>query len=120
MTVMNNEDPALPDELPRDEEMHLLRLEVMNLSNKVQEYHKGNTTLMNALLRLADQHNDSNVGNARKVLKLAGVMFEDDGANWRALEHRKANPMTWEDAVRMFVKQPAERDRILALAELKD
>ena len=24
MTVMNNEDPALPDELPRDEKMHLL------------------------------------------------------------------------------------------------
>lgn len=117
MTTMNHEDPALPDELPRDEEMHLLRLEVMGLSTKVQEYHKGNTTLLDALRRLAVQPNDTNLLNAQKVLKLAGVMFDDDGANWAALESRKVNPMTWDQAVRMFVKQPAERDRILALAD---
>jgi len=115
MTVMINEDPALPEELPRDEEMHLLRLELQGLCRKVQEYHKGNTALLEALLRLTVQPNDTNLENARGVLKMAGVMFDDDCANWASMESRKVNPMTWADAVRMFVKQPAEREELLAL-----
>lgn len=111
---MTQSSPA-HEALSRDDEVRLLRNEMLEMSFKVAEYHKGNTTLMEALLRLAVQPNEANLDNARQVLKRAGVMHDDDGANWAALDSRKASPMTWKDTVQMFVKQPTVRDQLLAL-----
>lgn len=114
MTELNNKDPASPKELPRDEEMHLLRMEVHNLSTHVQKYHKGNTALLEALMYAHDDRDDANALRVSALLQ-AGLLDTDGACNWAALDARKCNPMTWKNAVRMFVKQPAERDRILAL-----
>jgi hypothetical protein len=119
--ILENSMPdaaAQPTELSPAEELQQLRQEVYNLSHKVQEYHMGNTLLLEALLHVTVQPEfELYRGRARSVLMQAGVMRTDGAPDWAALGARKAKPMTWEDAVHMFVKQPAEREHILSLAD---
>lgn len=118
MPVMNHEDPALPEELPRDEEMDLLRGEVKGSLDKLLEYRRGNTALLEALmLALPDIAEGNGKDAACNVLTEAGMLDKNGALDWPALAQRKAAPMTWEQAVRMFVKQPAEVERLLAMQD---
>jgi hypothetical protein len=118
MTVMDHEDPALPEDIPRDEEMDLLRDEVRTSLNKMLEFRRGNTALLEALmLSLPDISEGEGKDAVRNVLTEAQMLDQHGALNWPALQQRKDSPMTWEQAVRMFVKQPAEVEMLLAMAD---
>jgi len=118
MTVMINEDPALPEALDEPTEMAMLHREVYDSMRTTQAYHAGNTTLLEALmLMMADAPEGDAKDAGREALQKAGMADESGALNWPALAARKAGPMTWEDAVRKFVKQPAEQARLLALGD---
>jgi hypothetical protein len=105
--------------LPREDEMDLLREEVKTSLDKMLEFRRGNTALMEALMLALPDIADGaeSKASARTVLTEAGMLDENGALNWPALAQRKAAPMTWEQAVRMFVKQPAEVERLLAMAD---
>lgn len=114
MTVRDGEDPALPEQLTRDEEMYACRREVLESMKRVAEYRSGNTQLLEALMRAHGGDNNAPATVCNTLLS-AGMLDFKGVLNWEALKARRAAPWTWQDAVRMLVKQPAERDRILAL-----
>lgn len=81
------------------------------------KYRAGNTTLLEALMQLAEGVPGADV-NAQMVLGEAGMLNGADGSlNWAALEARKPKQITWAQAVSECVTDPEERARLLALDE---
>lgn len=83
----------------------------------VARYKSGNTSLIEALMRFAEGHPDAGEF-AQPILAQCGMLNEADGSlNWAALEARKLKQQTWEQAVRECITDPAEVERLLALAD---
>lgn len=112
MNSMSHEDPALPEELSRDEEMAMLLHEVAESMNTIASYHKGNTALLEALMNCVEFRPNA-IPEAIMLLNLAGLMSDELLANRAALGQRKAHPLTWEQAVCKLVKQPAHQAQML-------
>jgi hypothetical protein len=116
MKVMNHQDPALPEELPRDQEMAMLLQEVAESMDTIASYHKGNTALLEALMNCVEFRPDA-IPEAVMLLNQAGLMSDEFVANRAALEQRKAHPLTWEQALCKLVKQPEHRAELLAMGK---
>jgi hypothetical protein len=81
------------------------------------QYKAGNTELMELWLKLLEGQDIFDVQErVREILEGAGLL-RDGRADWAALEARKPQQQTWEQAVRECVTDPAEVDRLLALAD---
>jgi len=78
-------------------------------------YQRGNTELLELWMRLIDGDDILGVQErVREILEGLGLM-ENGTLLWTALEARKPKPLTWEQAVRECVTDPAEVERLLAL-----
>lgn len=97
----------------------------------VAKYRAGNTALLEALMDMVHQHCssvDSDLidhgylsanEDAVAVLEEAG-MVKNNRLLWDALEARKPKQQTWVEAVNDCVSDPAERARLLAMADEDD
>jgi hypothetical protein len=90
---------------------------VAEIGMERDKYRNGNTTLLELLMKLCCGEHTSVLKEARDILLGAGLMNADYTPNWQALEDRKPKPQTWEQAVRECVTDPAEVERLLALAD---
>lgn len=97
-----------------EDEADQLRDEVLDSMRKVSSYHAGNTALLGALMNLVAGIPGADM-DATKLLRDAGMLDAEGEMNWMALKDREEKPMTWPAAVRKFVKNPAEQERLLAL-----
>lgn len=78
-------------------------------------YVRGNTELLELLMKLCLGESTAPLERARDILTSIGLMNADHTPNWQALEDRKPKRQTWEQAVRECVTDPAEVERLLAL-----
>lgn len=95
--------------------LHLGAL-VDELRDETARYRAGNTALLKALMYAHEDKDDANALRGQ-ALREAGMLNEDGSCNWDALEARKPKPQTWEQAVRECITDPAEVERLLALAD---
>lgn len=87
---------------------------LMAEQTKVASYKAGNTELLELLMMLHAGDHTKVLHRGRDILLGAGLLNVDLTLNWPALEARK-RPVTWEQAVRECVTDPAEVERLLAL-----
>lgn len=81
------------------------------------QYRAGNTELLGLWMKLLDGQDIIDVQErVREILEGAGLL-RDGKPEWAALEARKPKRQTWEQAVRECVTDPAEAERLLALAD---
>jgi hypothetical protein len=78
-------------------------------------YRAGNTELLELLMKLHAGQNESLLPRVRDILMGAGLVNADCTLNWSALEARKPQPQTWEQAVNECVTDPEARARLLAM-----
>ena len=104
------------DEQPDGDPHGECAAEIYRLPAEVASYRAGNTALLEALM-LAHEERDSANAARCGVLCEAGMLDEDGACNWPALEARKQKQQTWEQAVRECITDPAEVERLLALAD---
>ena len=112
MSTTMNSDPAAPEVLTPETELDMLRQEVYDSMETVEQYRGGNTELIEVLMKVMGDKPDARV-SALMLLTECGMVRQDGALNWPALAQRKDNRWTWEQLVRKFVKQPSEVDRLL-------
>ena len=78
-------------------------------------YKAGNTELLELLMKLHAEQNESLLPRVREILAGAGLVNVDNTLNWEALEARKPKQITWEQAVSECVTDPEARERLLAM-----
>ncbi|ADE12186.1 hypothetical protein [Sideroxydans lithotrophicus] len=105
---------------------------LMRISNQLRN---GNTELIEALMGMVNQFfiRDSDTHDQNDVLRHSFMSAEEDAIRvlidagfaeelelggyrllWEKLEQRK-KPMTWQDAVNLYVTDPAQRDKLLRM-----
>lgn len=85
--------------------------------NERDSFKRGNTELLELFMKLHAGEHESILPRVREILAGAGLLNVDNTLNWPALEDRKPKQKTWEQAVRECITDPAERERLLALAD---
>lgn len=75
----------------------------------------GNTELLELLMKVHAGEHTEILRRVRDILLGAGLLNADLTLNWAALEARKPQQITWEQAVNECVTDPVARARLLAM-----
>lgn len=104
------------NDMSTEKELEHLGRDAFQSMVKLAEYHRGNTGLLEVLMHVHGRSVDADARVAA-ILTAAGMLDAAGVLNWVALEARRDKPMTWQEAVRRFVADPATQERLLAMED---